>query len=320
MSVFSPGPGIADDYWKRYYSPEEAEEIGETLAHTTIPSSGLPIHMRFYLHDRAAPTIIMLHGLLPYGLMLGKVHLAWHRAGFNVVNADLPGFGLSGGPRGGATIPQLIQLWRDVMAFTEREVDSTAIFTAGQAEDSVTSYYTFANDPRVRAMSLHLILEYGDVENLDWLGNDMKIRAMTVFARASHALKLGFNFDAQKNVPWEDVVGPDVETAVGDPLAFEHYTLGLVASMAKPMKPPVRFEDCRTPCQVVGSEKGRLWPVAHNRKAFERLGGPKEWVLLEGAPQWSLRDEFAAEYASNVIRWFREHGAETTAAKPAVEA
>jgi pimeloyl-ACP methyl ester carboxylesterase len=320
LSVFSPGPGIADDYWKRYYSPEMAKEIGETLSHTTIPSGGLPIHMRFYLQDGPAPTIIMLHGLLPYGLMLGKVHLAWHRAGFNVVNADLPGYGLSGGPRGGTTIPQLMQLWRDVMAFTEREVDSTAIFTAGQAEDSVTSYYTWANDPRVRAMSLHLLLEYGDVENLDWAGNHAKIRMMSLLVRAGNALKLGYNFEARKAVPCEDVVGPDTEMSMGDPLAFEHYTLGLVASMAKPMKPPVRFEDCRTPCQVVGSEKGRLWPLSHNRKSFERLGGPKEWVLLEGAPQWSLSDDFSANYASNVIRWFRENGAETKVTERAAEA
>lgn len=314
MSVFSPGPGIADDYWKRYYTPEMAEEIGQTLTHTTIPSGGLPIHMRFYLQDGPAPTIMMLHGLLPYGLMLGKLHLPWYRAGFNVVNADLPGYGLSGGTRGGTTIPQLIQLWKDVIAFTEREVDSTMLFTAGQAEDSVTSYYTFANDPRIRAMSLHLLLEYGDVENLDWAGNHAKIRAMSLLVRAGNALKIGYNFEARKSVPCEDVVGPDTEMSMADPLAFEHYTIGLVASMAKPRKPPVRFEDCRTPCQVIGSEKGRLWPVTHNRKAFERLGGPKEWVLLEGAPQWSLSDEFAAEYASNTIRWFRENGAETTAA------
>src|SRR5205807_886633 len=145
MSVFSPGPGIADNYWKRYYSPEEADEICAKISHTTIVSSGLPIHMRFYLQDGPAPTIMTLHGLLPHGLMFGKLHLAFHRAGFNVVNADLPGFGLSGGPRGGPTISQLIQLWHDVMALTEREVDSTSIFTWGQAEDSVTSYYTFAN-------------------------------------------------------------------------------------------------------------------------------------------------------------------------------
>src|SRR3989442_8602551 len=122
MSAFSPGVGYADDYWKNYYSPDEVEEILATISHTMIPSSGIPISVRGYLHDGPAPTILMAQGLLPYGLMVCRFHLAFYRAGFNVVNPDLPGFGLSGGPRGGPTIPQMIQVWRDVKAFTQREL------------------------------------------------------------------------------------------------------------------------------------------------------------------------------------------------------
>lgn len=320
MSAFSPGVGYADDYWKKYYSPEEVEEILATISHTVIPSGGVPISVRAYLHDRRAPTILMAQGLLPYGLMVCRFHMAFYRAGFNVINPDLPGFGLSGGRRGGPTIPQLIQVWRDVKAFTQRELGDVPLYTVATAEDSVTSYYALANDPDVVAMSLHTLLEYGDVENLYFVGNKLKIRLMMVGARVGNALRLDIPFD-RETIPWDDVVEPYVDVLKEDPLVLPHFTTALGASMAKPMKPPVPFEECTTPCQMIASEKSRLWPVEHNRKAYERLGSPKkEFVLLEGAPQWSMGDDYLHTYTAHVIRWFRENGAEAGAAVTGADA
>jgi hypothetical protein len=69
---------------------------------------------------------------------------------------------------------------------------------------------------------------------------------------------------------------------------------------------------------MIASEKSRMWPVSHNRKEYERLGSEKkEFVLLEGAPQWSLEENYVRDYTQNVIRWFRENGA---ASDRAVEA
>lgn len=314
MSVFSPGLGWADDYWTKYYTADEVEEILATVRHTMIPSSGVPLAVRAYLQQGPAPTIIVTQGLLPYGLMMCNIHLAFHRAGFNVVNADLPGFGLSGGPRGGPTIHQLIQMWRDLKALTRRELGDVTLFTAGMAEDSVTSYYAFANDPDITAMSLHLLLEYGDVENLYWWGSRPKIRALMLGARAAHALKLDIKWDAESALPWDDVVEPYVDVFRDDPLNIPHYTVALAATMAKPMKAPVPFEECRTPCQVIASENSRLWPPEHNRRAYERLGSPKkEFVLLEGAPYGALRKDFVDVFSGHMIRWFRENGAEVAA-------
>jgi alpha-beta hydrolase superfamily lysophospholipase len=310
VSTLYPGVGLGDDYWKNYYSPDVVEDIEGKISHTTIPTSGLPLAVRAYVQGGPAPTIMMTHGLLPYALMVSKHHLAFHRAGFNVVTADLPGFGASGGPRGGPTIPQLIQMWRDLKSFAQREFGDGPLFSIGTAEDSVTSYYAFANDPAITAMSLHVLLEYGDVENLNWQGSRPKIRAMMLGARAARALKLDLTWDAETALPWDDIIDPHVETYKNDPLVISHFTVGLAATMAKRMRAPVPFEECRTPCQMIVSEKSRLWPVEHNRRAYERLGCPrKEWVLLEGAPQWSMQDDYMHTFTENVIRWFSENGA-----------
>lgn len=309
MSALSPGVGYADDYWHNYYTPDEVEEILSVVSHTTIPTSGMPLAVRAFMQDGPAPTVMMTHGLLPHGLMMCRFYLAFHRAGFNVVTADLLGYGLSGGPRGGPTIPQLIQMWQDIRAFTRREVGDGPLFLVGTAEDSVTAYYAFANDPDISAMSLHLLLEYGDEENLFFIGNPVKRRAMMIGARAANALRIDVPFDAHI-VPWDDVVSPHVETLERDPLVVTHYTTALGASMAKRMRPPVRFEDCVTPCQMIASENGRIWSAEYNRRMYERLGCPKkEFVLLEGAPQGALGDDFVRPYTENAIRWFRENGA-----------
>jgi fermentation-respiration switch protein FrsA (DUF1100 family) len=148
----------------------------------------------------------------------------------------------------------------------------------------------------------------------------MKIRAMMLGARVGNALRLEIPFD-RETIPWDDVVEPYVDVLKDDPLVLPHFTTALGASMAKPMKPPVPFEQCTTPAQMIASEKSRLWPVEHNRKAYERLGSPKkEFVLLEGAPQWSMSDEYLHEYTGHVIRWFRENGADLTPADAEAQA
>lgn len=308
MSTLFPGTGLGDDYWKNYFEPEVVEEVEAKILHTTIPTSGLPLAVRVFAQDAPAPTIMMTHGLLPYALMVSKHHLVFHRAGFNVVTADLPGFGASGGTRGDPTIPQLIQMWRDLKAFSRRVFGEGPLYSIGTAEDSVTSYYAFANDPAITAMSLHVLLEYGDIENLNWQGNHATIRAKMLGARLGRTLRLNLAWDAENALPWDDIIDPHVETYKRDPLVIETFGIGLASSMSKPMKAPVPFEECRTPCQMIVSEKSKLWPVEHNRKAYERLGAPKkEWVLLEGAPQWSMRDGYLQEFTDNVIRWFREN-------------
>src|SRR5258708_25548371 len=100
--------GLAGDYWRGYLTADEVEEVVAATGTTTVPSGRIPLHVRIYRQERPAPTVVMGHGMLVYGLVLARLQLPFHRAGFNVVQFDLPGLGQSGGPRGGCTVRDIL--------------------------------------------------------------------------------------------------------------------------------------------------------------------------------------------------------------------
>ena len=73
-------------------------------------------------------------------LGLERRQLPFHRAGFNVVQFDIPGMGQSGGPRAGCTTADIFRAWQDTLAFAGREFGGP-LYLMGVAEDGVTCYY-----------------------------------------------------------------------------------------------------------------------------------------------------------------------------------
>src|SRR5688572_21217286 len=162
--------GLATDYWKRYYEPEEVDELLASSSVSGLSSGKIPIHLRLYEQPRPAPTVVMAHGVFLYGLITGRLQLPFFRAGFNVVQFDLPGMGQSGGPRAACTLDDMIRAWGDVLDFA-REGFGERLNVMGIAEDGVMGYYAAANRPDVRALSVHTLFEYGDLGGVDWIGS-----------------------------------------------------------------------------------------------------------------------------------------------------
>jgi len=305
--------GIAHDHWKKFYTPEEVEEIQRVTMTTTIVSCGHPIHVRIYPQPRPAPTVIMACPMLPYGLLLARLQLPFFRAGFNVVQWDLPGWGQSGGAHAGCPVWEIMQTWKDSIDFAHSRFGEP-LFGMGLAEDSITCYYTNANHPWIRAMSLHTLLEYGDPKALAWLGGPISVRFQTLAMRLGGWLRPGMGIKAERALPWDAIFsGPDsahyLKLFADDPLRVRSFDFRLGASMMRRQPFPVRLEDCRTPTQLIVSEKSRLWPTAVSLSYFERIGSPKEVVMLEGVDQWVYTREFMEMYAAHAISWFKRNGA-----------
>lgn len=305
--------GLAHEYWKKYFTKEEVEEIIENSTTTMMTSQGYPIHVRMYNRSPGAPTVLQSHGLLPYGLMLARLQLPFFRAGFNVVQWDLPGFGLSGGPRGGCTIPEVIQAWKDMLDWTHQRYGDP-IYAVGFAEDGVTCYYAAANDPRLRALSTHIMTEYGDPDNVHWQGAPWLVKMKTLGAGMVSKLMPSYSINATDAIPWDDVFGRPEDAHFrtvfeNDPLRNQKFEFRMAYSMLRTIKPDVPYEECRTPIQLIASERSQIWPFRMNLRYFERVGGPKELITLAGKPHWEFNREFDETFCAYAIDWFKRHGA-----------
>ena len=305
--------GLADERWKHYFDPDEVQEILDNTSTTMIVSGDYPVHLRLWNQPHAAPTVIIGSSLLGYGLEQARWQLPFFRAGFNVVQFDFPGIGQSGGPRGGCTVPDWVRSWVDTTAFADARY-GLPLYGMGVAEDGLTCYYANANQPRMRAMSVHVLYEHGDPDAQRYQGPPALVRA------ASLALAVGRRARPSSTIPLQSVMrysdvfeepGDDVLAGVmmQDPLALKHFELRMAASMLASRQPAVRFEDCRTPVQVIASENNKLFPYRMVVRSYERLGGPKELVTLRGKGMWGLSRDFNEDYCAHVIRWFNANGA-----------
>ncbi len=305
--------GLANDYWKNYYTPEEVDEIVSASTTTMIVSGGLPIHVRVYAQPAPAPTVIMSHGLITYGLILARLQLPFYRAGFNVVQWDMPGWGQSGGPRGGCTIEQGIRAWVDAVDWVTREF-SGPYFCTGFGEDGTSCYYALANDSRIAAMSFHNLWDYRDPDIMHWRGPRWLLKAQRSALFFLRFLTPTLTFGMHWGVPWDHLFGRPGDSPYRtiferDPLRNRGWQTPLAYSMMRPQAPRVPFEQCRTPVQLIASELNKLWPYRMNLRSYQQLGGPKELITLEGKPHWEFTRAFDEMFCAHAIRWFQCHGA-----------
>jgi alpha-beta hydrolase superfamily lysophospholipase len=305
--------GLANDYWKQYYTPDEVEEALQSTVTTTIPSGEYPVHVRLWPQMRRAPTVLIGSSILSYGLHLLRIQAPFYRAGFNVMQFDFPGLGQSGGPRGGCTVGSFIQCWKDALNYAHLRF-GVPLFGMGVGEDGVTLYYAAANRPGLAAMSVHNLFEYGEPGAVQGQGPYWLVRAKAAALAAAAAVRPSTVMPGKKAVPWEWIfAGPGdetrIETLYRDPLALQQVELRMVASILQKRPAPLPFERCLTPVQVIASDRNKVCPYGLVTRNYARLGGPKELITLRGKPQWELNRAFQEHYCTHVIRWFRQHGA-----------
>jgi len=308
--------GLDSDIWRQFYTPEEIDEIVTRSRTTTLISGNYPIHARIYEQPGPAPTVIMAHGIIVYALLLQRMALPFYRNGYNVVHFDLPGIGQSGGPRGGCTMREMIQVWKDATDYARRTFGGP-VYAMGNAEDGVTCYYALANHPDIAAISVHNLFQYGDPAGAHPVGSPLKVRAATVFGGLGAALRPTFTIKGTKAFNWYNVfpAAEDrkfVPMLENDPLGLQRVTSRMGFSMLRPMAPKVAFEQCRTPVQVIASQLNAIWPYEMTAGYYERLGGPKELITLPVKGQWELSQAFHELYCGHVMRWFGKHGASLT--------
>ncbi len=294
-------------HWHRYYDADELDEICRAIQPDTVISNGNQLRVRVYEQPASeAPTAMLAHGLLGYGMSFARFHLPFWRRGWRVVQFDMPGMGESTGTRGAATVDEMIAAWRDLAAWATARYDGPR-FAIGNAEDGVLAYYALANDPRITALSVHTLFEYGDPHAAGWI-HPAATRLIRPVFRLVDRMYPSASLPGQWTIPWRHVfAGPGDATyrqdLADDPCSLRRGRVSLGRSLITPRHPDVSFESCTTPVQVIISSRSRIWPAGPVRGSAERLGGPREIIEID-APHWETSRAFHDSYCALVIAWF----------------
>jgi alpha-beta hydrolase superfamily lysophospholipase len=308
--------GLADAYWKQYYTPDEVEEILAHRTTTMFVSGNYPIHVGLYVQSHSAPTVLMAHGLFVYGLSLARLQLPFFRAGFNVVAWDLPGMGQSGGARGGCTVVEFVRAWQDALEFAHRHFGAP-LYALGVAEDAISCYHALANSPEVSGLSVHTLVGLGDYESMHWHGPAWWMRMLVAGLRLGSLARPSITRPSVSLVPLEWIFtepGDErvIELLRHDPISFKRVTLRMASMLGAQIPAPVPYEACHTPVQLIASESNRIWRYDVVVSNYQRLAGPKQLVTLPGAGQWAYNRDFHEQYATHVIRWFNANGGDSS--------
>jgi pimeloyl-ACP methyl ester carboxylesterase len=309
----------APSYWAGYYEPDELAEITRAIHATTLESDGTNLRVRVYEQAGQAPTVLIAHGLLGYGLTFARFHLPFWRRGWRVVQFDLPGMGESSGPRGAATVREMMGAWRRIVDWAAATYDDPLV-VLGNAEDGVSAYYALANHPQIAAFSLHTLFEYGDPGGVGWVQPQWLVRGLRPALRLATRVRPRMGLPGPWTIPYRHVfAGPDDaefrQRLIADPLGLRRGYASLGYSIMEPFVPPVRFEDCTTPVQVIISARSRIWPASTVRRSAARLGGPREIIELDDA-HWEMYRAFHERYCALVAAWFERWTGERCAASP----
>lgn len=300
MTLLSP-------VWDGYFDADELDDLARAVRPSTLCIDGNDLRVRVYEQAGDAPTVLVAHGLLGYGPVFARFHLPFWRRGWRVVQFDLPGCGESDGPRGALTVRDIMSAWRGVVAWAA-DAYGAPLFAMGNAEDGVVSYYALANHPSIAGLSVHTLFEYGDPAGAGWIRPPWAVRVVRVLLGVVTRQRPRTTLPGTWTIPWKHVfAGPDDaeyrRRLKADPFALQRGAAPLGYSLVKPFKPPVRFEDCETPVQVIISARSRLWPAGTIRAYAERLGGPRQIVEID-APHWEMSREFHDAYCDRVMSWF----------------
>ncbi len=107
----------------------------------------------------------------------------------------------------------MIGVWQQMIDWASAQYGGEPVYVVGLAEDGVTGYYAGANNPNVRAISLHHLLEFGDIENVAWV-NPRWLRYVQGWGLAVlERLAPWVTFNAEKAVPWEAIFSSEEDQA-----------------------------------------------------------------------------------------------------------
>jgi alpha-beta hydrolase superfamily lysophospholipase len=308
------------DYWQLNFPPDYVRWAEDHLAEQRIPSSGIGINLDVYAQpDRAAPVVIIVHGLMTYGRLFLPLVRGFYGRGYTVICADLMGNGFSGGVRGDTPAGPAAAALVEVALWARQRYDGP-LFMLGISLGSAVVYAAAAAGAPVAAIACLDLFTFDDHEALRQNTLTPQLINLLPLLRLL-AIPFGWvRIPTRWINSMEYVVDPAeghlVQTWFNDPLLPRGLTLRTLVS-AGYTPPAVPPEQNTVPILVLNQECDRVLSPTVTREAYQRLGGPKRYVELAGSPHWSFAPAFTDRIVDESVAWFAAHNTATRAQQPA---
>jgi len=287
-------------------------EIQKVVEERWLVSAGTRIHLDVYgkAVENLPITIIFIPGTSVYSRFYASFLYGLYKRGFRIACPDMPGHGLSGGPRGHFTMEQFVTTIQDVVSWVLNE-HGERVVVMGSSLGGITAFYAAASDPRIKAAVCHnaAILSEGAHERIVKVSGIYKLMKPLVPAisrvvpRMRISVKAYLNPDTLTRSAGTRAV---LDKLFADPLFTEKYTLTSLATQmkAKLAAPPEYIE---TPVMLINGSDDVLFSVDYVREIHDRLARSrgKALEIIEGGTHFILH-EHQDVCIESIEKWIRK--------------
>lgn len=294
---------MTKDYQKVYERIPVWEEIQGYLPESNrIKSENKPeeiwwqwgnnaIHIDHYPNPAGKVKVILLHGVGGNGRLLSFVGVPLHRAGYEVLAPDLPGYGLNEIRDSKVTYGQWIQMVYDLVS-AEKARDDRPVVLFGLSAGGMLAYQVACLHEGVSGLIATCILDqrYPEVRQGSAINPFMgriAIPLIKTLNAVCPVMKLPMKMLAKMRAIVNDeaflklLLRDRTSSGVRVPISLVYSLM-----TTSPAIEPEEFNRC--PFLLVHPEKDKWTPVKLSRMFFDRLSCKKQLVMLENAGHFPL--------------------------------
>lgn len=307
-----PSYNESELYWQQYqrFFPQEIQ-LGET---------GLPIeewwewekgsiHIDRFPVEGAGLKIISVHGAGGNGRMLAPYAKMLQNSGYEVVSPDLPPYGLS---RVHDQASLDYSLWIELICeLIDRELgrDSLPVVLLGSSIGGMLAYHAAARSGKVKGLIATTFVDTSRAEVRDQLAPNKLVSRfgkalLDAFPTLLDALSISVKHVSRMHFISNH---PELNTLImNDPgAAGTKIPLRLLRTFLnmQPEVQPEHFTVC--PLLLVHPEVDYMTPVSLSQPFYERLGGDKQCVILEGAGHFPLESPGLEQMKEAVLAFLK---------------
>jgi alpha-beta hydrolase superfamily lysophospholipase len=309
IKAFHPlvSPEELNVYFDDIFSRIGLPQIRDKIVSDIVNSDRISLHLDILESEPEDPVVILIPGTSVYALFYAEFMYKLNQRGFNVIGFDPRGHGQSEGLRGSYTIEEIMRDTMTVIDYARVKFNDN-IAVIGSSQGGIVAFYLAAADAGIKAAVCHnlAILNEPDIVQIAKSPTMLRLGRLALPFAAKIFPEFQVPVSLYLSLKQEEmkVFGNAQKFLDEDPLALKYVSLKALASLLS--TPPAKSaRDISTPIMVVHGEKDEIFPREYIEKIFDKIGGPKQFFIVKGAPHLVMTEK-VDEMIPEVEAWLRK--------------